>query len=95
MNGDTHRSSASRAAPSAGVLQATDTGRTIARQEAPIMTDMLIEDILLESECNAHGPAERFEHLEAQAEELSAQAKSRRVFDWTVQSVCDPASLVH
>ncbi len=67
----------------------------MARQEAPIMTDMLIDDDLLESECNAHGPAARFEHLEELAEEMTAQAKARRVFDWTVQSVCDPGSLVH
>ncbi|MBU6271845.1 MAG: hypothetical protein KGQ67_11115 [Betaproteobacteria bacterium] len=59
------------------------------------MTDMLIDDDLLESECNAHGPTTRFERLEEEAEELTAQAKARRVFDWTVQSVCDPASLVH
>jgi hypothetical protein len=59
------------------------------------MTDMLIEDDLLESECNAHGLAARFERLAEEAEELTAQAKSKRVFDWTVQSVCDPSSLVH
>ena len=35
------------------------------------MTDMLIDDDLLESECNAHGPAARFEHLEELAEEYA------------------------
>lgn len=50
---------------------------------------------LLEAECNAYALTDRHDDLEAQAEELTAQAKGIRVLDWTVRSLVDPHSLVH
>lgn len=38
---------------------------------------------------------EALEWLEEQVDDAAAQAKSVRVLDWIVQSVCDPQSLVH
>lgn len=38
---------------------------------------------------------EALEWLDEQADEADAQAKSVRVLEWIVRSVCDPQSLVH
>jgi hypothetical protein len=38
---------------------------------------------------------EAYDWLQQQADDATAQAKSVRVLNWIVQSVCDPQSLVN
>lgn len=59
------------------------------------MTTLAEHEDLLETECSGLSLSDRADLLESQAEELTAQAKSVRVLDWTVRSLCDPKSLVH